>query len=132
MTLLQDIPQDIPAEYAPDQFEALVPDSLEACDLVAAGRIAASTVARHDKTRVPTRLTPEAELTIQIHDQGCGIPAGDREKIFDEFFSTKPLGEGTGLGLPITRDVIIDFFGSTINVTSVPGQGSTFTLQLPP
>ena len=73
----------------------------------------------------------EAELTIQIHDQGCGIPAGDIEKIFDEFFSTKPLGEGTGLGLPITRDIITNFFGGTISVASIPGQGSTFTLQLP-
>jgi hypothetical protein len=44
--------------YAPDQFEALAPNSLTVCDLVAASGIAASTVARHDKTRVPTRLAP--------------------------------------------------------------------------
>ena len=73
----------------------------------------------------------EHEIEIQMSDDGCGIPPENVEKIFDEFFSTKRLGEGTGLGLSITRDIVANFFGGAISVTSTPGQGSTFTLRLP-
>ena len=68
---------------------------------------------------------------IRISDQGCGIPAENLDTIFDEFFSTKPFGTGTGLGLPIVRDIITSFFGGTIRVESVLGEGSTFILWLP-
>ncbi len=70
-------------------------------------------------------------VEIQVSDHGCGIPPEHLEKIFDEFFSTKRLGEGTGLGLSITRDIVANFFGGTITVTSTSGQGSTFTVRLP-
>jgi signal transduction histidine kinase len=70
-------------------------------------------------------------LELQVCDQGCGIPRENLERIFDEFFSTKALGEGTGLGLSIARDIVTNYFGGTIRAESVPGQGSVFTLQLP-
>ena len=68
---------------------------------------------------------------IRISDHGCGIPAENLDTIFDEFFSTKPFGAGTGLGLPIVRDIITSFFGGTIRVESVLGEGSTFVIWLP-
>jgi len=70
-------------------------------------------------------------LEIRVKDEGCGIAEEDREKIFDEFYSTKPLGEGTGLGLPIARDIVSNLFGGTIRVESPEGQGSTFILRFP-
>jgi signal transduction histidine kinase len=70
-------------------------------------------------------------VEIRVSDQGCGIPPENLNKIFDELFSTKPLGEGTGLGLSISRDIIANFFGGTITVESEVGQGSTFILRLP-
>ncbi len=70
-------------------------------------------------------------LEIRIRDHGSGIPADHLERIFDEFFSTKPLGEGTGLGLSIARDLITNFFGGHISVRSTVGQGSEFLLRLP-
>jgi signal transduction histidine kinase len=70
-------------------------------------------------------------LKISLSDQGCGIPPENIEKVFGEFFSTKSLGEGTGLGLPIARDIVTNLFAGTISVESTPGQGSTFVLQLP-
>lgn len=70
-------------------------------------------------------------VEIQVRDHGCGISPAHLDKIFDEFFSTKRLGEGTGLGLSITRDIVANFFGGTITVTSTSGQGSTFIVRLP-
>ncbi|MBI3801132.1 MAG: GAF domain-containing protein, partial [Deltaproteobacteria bacterium] len=70
-------------------------------------------------------------LEIGVRDHGCGILRENLERIFEEFFSTKPIGEGTGLGLSIARDIVTNFFGGTISVESIPGQESVFTLQLP-
>jgi two-component system NtrC family sensor kinase len=66
-----------------------------------------------------------------VRDHGCGIPRENLERIFEEFFSTKPIGEGTGLGLPIARDITTNFFGGTISAASTLGQESVFTVRLP-
>ena len=55
--------------------------------------------------------------------EGCGIPAENLDKIFEELFSTKAIGESTGLGLPISRDIISNFFGGTLRVESNFGKG---------
>lgn len=68
------------------------------------------------------------ELTVQ--DTGCGIPREQLSKIFDPFFSTKAVGEGTGLGLTVVHGILQEHRG-TIRVTSVPGQGTTFIVSLP-
>ncbi|MBI3249800.1 MAG: hypothetical protein HYZ50_25170 [Deltaproteobacteria bacterium] len=70
-------------------------------------------------------------LEVRVRDHGSGIPPDHLERIFDDFFSTKPLGEGTGLGLPIARTIITNFFGGELSVTSTPGQGSEFIVRLP-
>jgi len=70
-------------------------------------------------------------LEIRVSDRGCGIPPEHIENIFDELFSTKPLGEGTGLGLSIARDIVTNFFAGTIGAESTLGQGSVFVLRLP-
>lgn len=68
------------------------------------------------------------ELTIQ--DTGCGIPQEQLSKIFDPFFSTKAVGEGTGLGLTVVHGILQEHQGA-IRVSSVPGQGTTFIVSLP-
>jgi signal transduction histidine kinase len=68
------------------------------------------------------------EFTIQ--DTGQGIPREHLKKIFEPFFSTKPPGEGTGLGLFVTRS-IIDKLGGKIDVESNLGQGTHFYIRLP-
>lgn len=67
---------------------------------------------------------------VSVADSGCGIPEDIRERIFDAFFTTKPAGEGTGLGLDIVRK-IVDKHGGTIAVDSAVGRGTTFTVSLP-
>ena len=52
-------------------------------------------------------------------------------KIFEPMFTTKPFGEGTGLGLTIVHDIVTGELGGSINVTSLEGQGTTFTLKFP-
>ena len=73
----------------------------------------------------------ENSLEIQVRDYGCGIEQETCEKIFEEFFSTKPLGEGTGLGLPISREIIVSAFGGELEVESTLGEGTTFICRLP-
>jgi len=70
-------------------------------------------------------------LEIRVRDQGNGIPQEQQEQIFDEFFSTKPWGEGTGLGLSLVRTIITDFFNGSLSVHSQLGEGSEFCLRIP-
>jgi two-component system, NtrC family, sensor kinase len=69
-------------------------------------------------------------VAVSIGDTGCGIPEDIRGRIFDAFFTTKPAGEGTGLGLDIVRK-IIDKHQGRIEVESEVGRGTTFTVRLP-
>ena len=68
---------------------------------------------------------------IRISDTGCGITPEIREKIFDPFFTTKQVGKGTGQGLAIAHDVIVNKHGGTIGLESEPGKGSTFIIKIP-
>ena len=66
---------------------------------------------------------------VQITDSGCGIPEEIRERIFESFFTTKPAGEGSGLGLDIVQK-IIDKHQGKIELESRPGK-TTFSILLP-
>ncbi len=76
------------------------------------------------------RRASDEKVEIRISDSGCGIPEEGMLKIFDPFLTTKPVGEGTGLGLSVTYD-IIDAHGGSIKVESEEGAGTTFTITLP-
>jgi signal transduction histidine kinase len=69
-------------------------------------------------------------LAVSITDHGPGIPAEVLPRIFDAFFTTKPQGAGTGLGLEIVHRIVTQKFGGTINVESKPGE-TRFTVRLP-
>ncbi|QSV44340.1 sensor histidine kinase [Geobacter benzoatilyticus] len=77
-----------------------------------------------------TAQETESTVTVQVSDTGPGIPPAVQEQIFTPFFTTKDLGDGTGLGLFITRR-LMEEIGGTIAVTSVVGEGTTFTLTFP-
>jgi two-component system NtrC family sensor kinase len=70
-------------------------------------------------------------LVISVKDNGNGIPDAIKEKIMQPFFTTKPTGEGTGLGLSLSYDIVVKGHGGTITVNSTEGEGSQFTIQLP-
>ena len=68
---------------------------------------------------------------IEVEDDGCGIPAAVRKKVFDPFFTTKEVGKGTGQGLAITHNVIVNMHGGEIALRSEEGEGTTFYVKLP-
>ncbi|RZA17658.1 MAG: hypothetical protein EOP93_12980, partial [Lysobacteraceae bacterium] len=70
------------------------------------------------------------DALVSVGDTGCGIPPELQARIFDAFFTTKPAGEGTGLGLDIVRKIVEKHHGS-IAVDSEVGRGTTFTVRLP-
>jgi len=68
---------------------------------------------------------------IELSDTGKGIPQGNIQRIFDPFFTTKDVGKGTGQGLTIAHNVIVEKHGGEIEVESEEGSGTTFTIKLP-
>ena len=70
-------------------------------------------------------------VEIRIRDNGTGIHPEVREKIFNPFFTTKPTGEGTGLGLSMTHDIIVKQHGGTIDVETKIGEFTEFIITLP-
>ena len=78
---------------------------------------------------VSTKKT-NGKIEISVADNGIGIPEKIKEKIFQPFFTTKPTGQGTGLGLSLSYD-IVKAHGGDLKVETVEGQGSEFIIQLP-
>ena len=72
----------------------------------------------------------DTKIEIKINDNGSGIPEKVLDKIFQPFFTTKPTGQGTGLGLSLSYD-IIKAHGGTLECESVVGEGTTFMIKLP-
>jgi len=72
-----------------------------------------------------------AHIEIKVKDNGNGIPDNIRDKIMQPFFTTKPTGEGTGLGLSLSYDIVVKGHGGNIGVNSAEGEGSEFIVQLP-
>jgi signal transduction histidine kinase len=79
---------------------------------------------------VTTKNNPK-HIEIRVEDNGQGIPDSIKDKIFQPFFTTKPTGEGTGLGLSLSYDIITKGHGGELKVETQKGEGSEFIIQLP-
>ena len=90
---------------------------------------AAHAIETQGEITVTTRREGE-QVSVAIHDTGCGIPEEIRSRIFEPFFTTKEVGKGTGLGLSISYDIIKKHSGS-IEVKSSPETGTSFIIRLP-
>ena len=71
-----------------------------------------------------------AQLLLEVSDTGCGMDAATQERILEPFFTTKPVGVGTGLGLSLSHG-IIERHGGRIWLESEPGRGARFVVELP-
>ncbi len=81
--------------------------------------------------RVSTRVDND-HVVIEVADNGTGIPEAIRHRIYDPFFTTKGVGKGTGQGLAIARDIVVEKHGGRIDCRTGEGEGTTFTISLPP
>jgi len=83
------------------------------------------------KGRIELKTTKAGvNAEIMISDDGMGISQEDREKVFSLFYTTKPPGKGTGLGLPICQN-IVNNLGGDMTFESQVGKGTTFTVRIP-
>jgi len=102
--------------------------------IVNAAHAIASAVAgtdRRGEIRVTTASNGDDAVVITIADTRTGIPPEIVDKIFDPFFTTKSVGQGTGQGLAIVHNVIVDQHGGEVSVESVVGHGTRFRFRLP-
>jgi len=84
---------------------------------------------KSNELRIVTQ-TEGKDAILSVSDTGCGIPAEQQERIFDLFYTTKPAGVGTGIGLSVCA-MVVHRLGGRIVVRSTAGQGSTFTVRVP-
>lgn len=92
---------------------------------------AADAVAPGEEGHIRVVVIPEAEeVVLRVVDDGQGMSAEDQQRCFDMFFTTKEVGEGSGMGLAVVHNVVTNH-GGRIEVTSAPGEGTTFEVFLP-
>jgi PAS domain S-box-containing protein len=88
--------------------------------------------ASNENTAVAVRsYADEKNVNIEVTDHGCGMDPAVRAHLFEPFYTTKPQGQGVGLGLSISYGIIVKTHSGTIDVASTPGEGSTFTIRIP-
>jgi signal transduction histidine kinase len=80
---------------------------------------------------ITTKVIPLQGLGVIITDNGGGMPENIKTKIFQPFFTTKPTGQGTGLGLSLSYDIITKGHNGTLEVESTEGEGTIFIITLP-
>jgi signal transduction histidine kinase len=72
----------------------------------------------------------DGHIRVRVRDTGSGIPVDTGRRVFDSFFTTKPPGQGTGLGLSVSHNIVQDH-GGAIDYTSAAGKGTEFVVQIP-
>ena len=119
LVLTENLPKIMGQEIHFSQiFSNLIKNSIDAME------------ADSDKSMKITTELIDDMIRITLQDNGCGIPDNNLEKIFETGFTTKPPGKGTGLGLPITKQMVESYKGR-IDVSSKSGEGTVFTLLFP-
>lgn len=126
---------DVEAQLEPVPVVLCVPGEINQVFLNlivnAAHAIAAATEGTGKRGKITVRSALEGgHVVVSIQDTGTGIPENIHAKIFDQFFTTKPVGKGTGQGLAIARTVIARHQGE-LSFDSKVGEGSTFYVRLP-
>ncbi|RCR65682.1 sensor histidine kinase [Larkinella punicea] len=81
--------------------------------------------------QVSTKRLSDEQIEIRVRDNGCGIPKTVLTKIYQPFFTTKPTGQGTGLGLSLSYDIVTKGHGGELTVETEEGEFTEFIIQLP-
>ena len=85
----------------------------------------------HGQIYIRTALTLENQVQIQISDNAGGIPKEVQSRIFDPFYTTKPIGKGTGLGLTVSYRIVTELHSGKLTCKSTPGQRTDFFIDIP-
>ncbi|GEM_PF-5671893 len=127
LDLAEDLPQ-IPAKHA-ELSQAVLNVVINAAQAMEEQGCGSS---GHGKGTI-TVATSEAESSavIEVTDDGPGMPDSVRRRVFDPFYTTKSVGRGTGQGLAMARSVVADKHGGSIDVISVPDEGTRLHIELP-
>ncbi|MCC3502143.1 MULTISPECIES: PAS domain S-box protein [unclassified Microcoleus] len=80
---------------------------------------------------IATSFAADNRVSISIHDNGCGITPEVQEKIFNPFFTTKPVGKGTGMGLATSYQIVTENHRGKLRCFSTPGEGAELAIELP-
>ena len=83
------------------------------------------------KVTIATSKVDSDWVQVTISDNGTGMTENTRKKIFDPFFTTKAIGKGTGMGMPISHQIITKKHGGKLDCFSVPDKGTEFVIQIP-
>jgi two-component system NtrC family sensor kinase len=122
---------EIQANYAPDLSRTSTDQAQLQQVFLNLINNAIDAIGKDGQININTRtITKNNEISVEISDNGPGMPKEVIQKIFDPFFTTKEVGKGTGLGLSISYS-IIEKLGGRIMVASEEGKGTTFTIYLP-
>ncbi len=119
---------ELKRNYQPLSFVRIDRNALQECLL----NLILNAIQSMDKGgKITVDIKPwQQGVCISVTDTGCGISSTDLDKIFDQFYTTKKNGQGTGLGLTIARCIARDL-GGDIKVQSLKGRGSSFSITLP-
>ena len=120
-----DMPDDIEIEAYPGAYTQVINNLVHNAVLHAFGE------RQGGQVRLSAERLPGDRVQIRCEDNGVGIAAEHLNRVFEPFFTTKLGQGGSGLGLSISYNIVQSLFGGEMSVSSVPGQGTTFVLQLP-
>lgn len=126
------LPDDIPQIVAPpDQMQQVLLNLLLNCVDAIETDPAHGNIKRRGQINIDAEfIAKERQLRVRIQDNGQGIRADDLDKVFEPFYTTKPVGAGTGLGLSVVYGIINDLHG-TITIESAPEVGTLVIINMP-
>ncbi|WP_373526022.1 ATP-binding protein [Nostoc sp.] len=106
-------------------------DALEDSVLTGRWKIKKQLKTDNPQIYIRTQLVMPNHVTIRIADNGTGIPEDAKKQLFNPFFTTKPVGQGTGMGLAISHQIITERHGGSLEFVSQPGTGTEFIIRIP-
>ncbi|WP_264323982.1 sensor histidine kinase [Romeriopsis navalis] len=124
-----------PVECYPGQlnqaFMNILANAIDAIDEMNVNRTYQTIKANPSQITVQTTVIGANQVKITISDNALGMPEIVREQIFDPFFTTKTVGKGTGMGMPISYQIVTEKHSGQLACDSIPGEGTEFVIQIP-
>ena len=111
-------------------FMNLLANAIDALDECSEDRCYADIEKDPYQIEIKTEMKDD-KVILRIRDNGAGMSEEVKNRIFEQGFTTKPVGKGTGLGMAIAHQIVTEKHGGTITCDSTPGKGTTFTIALP-